>query len=322
MTSIFSNVTLSTTNYDALLIGWNTDTSAVAGDGIDDIPTGITFSGGNSTYCDGESAWNELDTTHGWTITDNGLSCDIYVSPKIYLQGPINNPTDAGLMNDDLRDGGYIPTTSPYTDVLTCDSSVFDLGGTSGTGTIDDDIVDWVWIELRDENDNTSVIDSQSALLQRDGDIVGVDGISELSFSQSSGNYFVSIAHRNHIGIITASAISLSSTSTSVGLATSTVLINGGTNAVYDLGDGTYALFSGDYDSNGQVQNLDLSNTQTLLGSAGYSDADFDLNAQVQNTDINNSLSPNIGNGAQFSRTANQLLIIAPLSEIHQNKKQ
>ena len=71
----FTNTGLSRSNYDNTLIGWNTDSSNIDGDGIDDIPHGIVFNGGNSVYCNGEAARINLATTHGWTITDGGLDC-------------------------------------------------------------------------------------------------------------------------------------------------------------------------------------------------------------------------------------------------------
>jgi hypothetical protein len=66
------------------------------------------------------------------------------------------------------------------------------------------------------------------------------------------------------------------------------------------MGENVYAMFSGDFDSNGQVQNSDASDVILLLGSSGYSPADMDMNGQVQNTDINNIITPNTGNGEQF----------------------
>ncbi|MCP4122771.1 MAG: DUF285 domain-containing protein, partial [Bacteroidetes bacterium] len=48
ITEMFVGATLSTANYDALLIGWATDSSGTPGDGIDDIPTtDMYFNGGN-----------------------------------------------------------------------------------------------------------------------------------------------------------------------------------------------------------------------------------------------------------------------------------
>ncbi|NQY29616.1 MAG: hypothetical protein HRT69_09100, partial [Flavobacteriaceae bacterium] len=67
----------------------------------------------------------------------------INVAIDAFLQGPSLSPNTAGLMNDDLRIGSYIPTTSPYSDNLTCNTSVFTAIG-------NDAIVDWVFVELRD----------------------------------------------------------------------------------------------------------------------------------------------------------------------------
>jgi surface protein len=64
-TDMFTGVSLSTTNYDALLTGWGAQT----------LFPGVTFSGGGSHYCLGESARNHMTTTHGWTITDGGKDC-------------------------------------------------------------------------------------------------------------------------------------------------------------------------------------------------------------------------------------------------------
>ena len=64
---MFNQVTLSTSNYDALLIGWNAQ----------NLQTGVTFNGGNSTYCSDEAiaARGNMTTTNGWMITDGGNDC-------------------------------------------------------------------------------------------------------------------------------------------------------------------------------------------------------------------------------------------------------
>ncbi|MEO1030593.1 MAG: BspA family leucine-rich repeat surface protein, partial [Bacteroidota bacterium] len=72
---MFFNATLSTANYDALLMGWSTlDTDA----GETEIPTNLYFDGGNSQYCLGEDARNLLIGTYDWEIDDSGLSCSAY----------------------------------------------------------------------------------------------------------------------------------------------------------------------------------------------------------------------------------------------------
>jgi len=144
-------------------------------------------------------------TTSNWIADTDVDGCSIQLSAKIYLQGAILNPNTGEelLMRDDLRLANLIPTTSPYADGLTCDASVFSVANFNA-------IVDWVWVELRDKTDNTVIVYSQSALLQRDGDLVDIDGISILNLSLNNDDYYVTIHHRNHFGIMTASPISLS----------------------------------------------------------------------------------------------------------------
>ncbi|WP_157816208.1 hypothetical protein [Spirosoma pollinicola] len=64
-------------------------------------------------------------------------------------------------------------------------------------------------------------MDSRPALVQRDGDIVEIDGTSAVAFSAVQGSYYVSVKHRNHLGVMTASAVPLSVTGTSVDFRTS-----------------------------------------------------------------------------------------------------
>ncbi|MEC4738505.1 BspA family leucine-rich repeat surface protein [Shewanella sp. E94] len=65
MGNMFSGVTLTTTNYDALLIGWNAQS----------LQSGVSFDGGNSKYCNGESQRSNMIASDSWTITDGGKSC-------------------------------------------------------------------------------------------------------------------------------------------------------------------------------------------------------------------------------------------------------
>ncbi|AOW21631.1 hypothetical protein [Urechidicola croceus] len=240
----------------------------------------------------------------------NGIQLSINISPKIFLQGPLLTQQTTGLMNDNLRSNSIIPTTSPYIDVATIAPGVLNTGGSLGTGDPENDIVDWIWVELRDKNDNTNILASQSALIQRDGDIVSLNGTSSLSFDLEPDDYFVAVAHRIHLGVITANVVSLNGSNTNLDLTTNPILINGGLSAVADMGSGTFALFSGDFDGNGQVQNDDASAVVQLIGSSGYANADIDMNSQVQNSDLTNALLPNLGNGEQLKDT--RIRIIAP----------
>jgi len=127
---------------------------------------------------------------------------------KVFLQGPYNAGT--GLMDDQIRTA--LPLTDPYT------PPNFIHVGTGGESvapgvfavTGNDAIVDWVFLELRDKSDNTTVVAARAALLQRDGDIVDVDGVSPVLFTNVvPGDYFVAVRHRNHLAIMTATPVPL-----------------------------------------------------------------------------------------------------------------
>jgi surface protein len=61
---MFRNASLSASNYEDLLIGWNGQV----------LQPGVVFDGGNSTFCSPEAvaARANIITTYGWTITDGG----------------------------------------------------------------------------------------------------------------------------------------------------------------------------------------------------------------------------------------------------------
>ncbi len=88
MSGMFYNVTLSTANYDALLIGWASNSN---------LQSNVIFHGGNSTYCNAENARNILVNNFGWTISDWGYDCsslgidETSVSDFSIFPNPANN---------------------------------------------------------------------------------------------------------------------------------------------------------------------------------------------------------------------------------------
>jgi len=142
----------------------------------------------------------------------------VCLQAKVYLQGALFGVLlPDTLMRDDLRVKGYLPTTSPYpamgmTGLTTANTSTLAvLGASSPSGK--DAIVDWVFVELRSKTSPTTVVDSRSALLQRDGDIVDVDGVSTITFNSASpDSYYVVVKHRNHLGVMSKTPVDMTST--------------------------------------------------------------------------------------------------------------
>lgn len=153
------------------------------------------------------------------TITVNAVDDILSLLPKVYLQGALFG-VSGPLMRDDLRVRGLLPLASPYVSLnptMGPASENVNSSAVFNAATDANDIVDWVFVELRDSHDPTSVVFSRSALLQRDGDIVDVDGTSPVQFIvEEPDTFYVAIRHRNHLGIMTATARSLSAVSTTI----------------------------------------------------------------------------------------------------------
>lgn len=162
---------------------------------------------------------------------------DVSINVRVYLEGPmLNNNNEVGttherpLMRDDLRispftSKRYIPDHDPYGPMSARSwvsneekynhvksglnlkfTSIADpeiVFGVEG----EDAIVDWVFVELRSKVDHTQIISTRSGLLQRDGDVVDLDGQSALRFSGVDvDDYYLVVRHRNHFGAMTAEA--------------------------------------------------------------------------------------------------------------------
>ncbi|MEM1216018.1 MAG: hypothetical protein AAGJ82_10055 [Bacteroidota bacterium] len=233
----------------------------------------------------------------GQTLADPGGRVDV----KVLLQGTYDS---AGEHRDDLRSGGYLPGGEPYS-ALGFQQAGFgggeavDLSVYNTTGS--DAIVDWLLLEIFDTNTPEQLVATKTVLLQKDGDVVDLDGESVVNIpGLPEGNYRIALLHRNHLPVKIAVPVFLSATTTTIDLMTDPMTLVGGPNAVTDFGDGFYGLVSGDSDGNGQIQNTDGNNMLQILGASGYLSGDTDLNGQVQNIDLQLKLTPNLGRGQQY----------------------
>ena len=247
------------------------------------------------------------------------VSNSVAVNLKVLLEGPYQG---AGLMSDALRASSVLPTTEPYTGMgftqtgggggETVNASVF-------TTTGDNAVVDWILVELRNASTPSQVVATRCGLLQKDGDIVGLDGVSSLVLSAIPGSYYVAVRHRNHLGIMTASAIALSGTAVSIDFrqaATSTW----GTQARKDLG-GLWGLWCGNVFRDGSVSSLKYTGTGndrdpilTTVGGttptavvSGYMREDVNLSGQVKYTGSTNDRDPILVNIGSTTPTATRV---------------
>lgn len=136
----------------------------------------------------------------------------VLLSAKVLLQGIFD--TSSSMMNDLLRSNSLVPMREPYTAISGMSNlqNAYKLMPKAlQTNTGNDAVVDWVTVELRDENTPETILATRAALLQRDGDVVDTDGVSPVKFKGiDPGNYYVAIRHRNHLGVMTQAAVSFS----------------------------------------------------------------------------------------------------------------
>ncbi|WP_375447226.1 Ig-like domain-containing protein [uncultured Fibrella sp.] len=190
---------------------------------------------------------------------------------RVMLQGALFGSPD-NLMRDDLRSQKFLPLTEPYSALGAARFTHVNGGGgetmpasvtalNAGTGNA---VVDWVFVELRDPSNLSLVVATRSAMVQRDGDVVlASDGVSPLSFTGLSGNsFYVSVKHRNHLGVMTATAVPLSATGTIVDFPSSTsAQVWNKVIGAFDFDgweqvtvNGQQALWAGDANHNGKVK--------------------------------------------------------------------
>lgn len=197
----------------------NTNGGDFDGDGIcenvdcDDNNACVPTTPGTPCDDNNSSTQNDVIQADGCTCSGSMNLTTISLNAKVILQGAYN--TSNNLMNDLLRQQNLIPLTQPYSN----DLNFQHVGNEQTTNQVlnqtgENAIVDWVLLELRNANNPSQILNTRAALLQRDGDIVDVDGISPVSFEVSENNYFLSVRHRNHLGTMTENIININNNPT------------------------------------------------------------------------------------------------------------
>lgn len=269
----------------------------------------------SSTSGTNDAALNRVGVPVAANGTVYGMDKFVYVKAKAFLQGAFNTTT--GVMSDALRTPtNLIPLTDPYrsapysttfthvnnTVAETALASVF-----SDQASTDNNIVDWVFLELRNStvSPGNTVLQTRSALITRAGNIVDVDGVSPVTFNNTvNGNYTIAIRHRNHLGISADPSSNLyaaaeaKGTAPTLDITTATDAQIFGTAAAYTTGGGKNLMWAGNANSNTTVRFIGLANDKDYLlitapnnglgNSAGttlsnvYSPSDLNMNRAVR----------------------------------------
>jgi hypothetical protein len=240
----------------------------------------------------------------------------LLVSPKVFFQGPFN--TGTAVMSDALRTvtvvsggttdatHGVIPVTEPYTGL-----SGFTHSGSGGAEAItagvfgvfnvtnNDAITDWVFVQVHDGVTGT-VVGTRAALVQRDGDVVETDGVSPVNMAGfAAGNYFVSVRHRNHLGVRSLNNLALAKTTTTAynfttaqtqafpgAVVTNTPMVALTPTAFFGMwgGDATgnrQTRYSGGGNDQNQLLNVTLGGNPSGFINGTYNRSDLNMNGRV-----------------------------------------
>ncbi len=246
-------------------------------DGLPDYLDPDSDGDGTADIVEGGNGWQDLDgngqvdnptdpdsdgvaNNHGDDRKPNdfgGLGTTTLLHIRLSLEGGFANGTDT-LMRDDLRQAGLIPLQQPYQGSVNNRFAQTGGGNEATTSTVlaanpnsPNAIVDWMLLEFRKAGASSVVVRTANALLQRDGDIVGGDG-NPMGVMIDTGNYFLSVKHRNHLGVMTANPVVVSGTPVTIDFTKVTTPLYGST-PVKLMPSGRRALIGGDVNSDGQV---------------------------------------------------------------------
>jgi hypothetical protein len=245
-----------------------------------------------------------VDPAWGYDGTSLVAACaPVDVAVRTLLGGPFDQPS--GLMNDGIRSSGQLPGIEPYTS-MGYDHRMKGGGEVMGPGvaqvTGPDAIVDWVVLEQRSGTDPSEVISTATFLLQRDGDVVGLNGSSVPRWPVVLGQHHLAVHHRNHAGVMTAMPLSFTAGAPmNIDLAEPATPVYGNEAASF-VGD-VRVLWPGDVNGDGTIRYSGASNDRDPVLAAiggsiptntvsGYAPEDVNLDGLIRYAGAANDRDP------------------------------
>ncbi len=240
---------------------------------------------------------NAVDTVQCASIPITVLPHALEMDVDLLLDGPFDPLS--GWMRDDLRLQGLIPDLEPY--------SALGLPPTTGPGATlmpgalanggPEAVVDWVLVELRDAADPAVLLHRVPGLLQRNGQVVSLDGVSPLTLTAPVRFAYVALRHRNHLGVMTAAPLDLGTSVLALDLRAPASPCHGtmprrerGTQRTLWAGnatlDGMVSYVGGNNDRDAVL--VSIGGTPPTAVSAGYLQADVNLDGLVKYTGARN----------------------------------
>jgi|GEM_PF-738777 len=200
----------------------------------------------------------------------------VFMQVKLFLQGAYD--AGAHAMTTHLNTSGHIPLVSPYSDHRT-------------VSTIPANVTDWVMVELR--TTGGTVAGQKSFFLHKNGYLADDDGLTAQVIFEgvTDGSYYVIIYHRNHIAVMSANPVALTSGGAvlydfTTSLSQSWEFDSAGRTCV-ELEPGVWGLWAGDINQDGVITTRDyvVWYDANFAGESGYCVSDIDLNGSPAASD-------------------------------------
>lgn len=223
----------------------------------------------------------------------------------VYLEGPMMDIANIGVYFDEMISelselhqllpgmANNLQSGQPY------NALPWSYSGTEGTGFTDATyqslknqyglpIVDWVLVELRTGLGTSSTVATQAGLLQADGNVLFTN---PSAFSQFTGQYYVFVSHRNHLGIISPMPVSVTNGVFRYDFRTQNSYSGFGFGQK-EIIPGRWAMYAGDCDqlSDGVYFDINANDKAYLTLENGVFDnylrSDFNLNGDVNGSEF------------------------------------
>lgn len=205
------------------------------------------------------------------SLTFSQDSINIRVNVKIFLQGPFNGAE----METSLRDKNLIPLLQPY------NIPPWEYNGNEKVQNIPKDVVDWIFVELSKEQNESAVTNQKACFLKADGEIFNINNEKGIVFRIKEGDkYYIIVHHRNHLSIVSSKPMEAKSSSLIYDFSASTNSVFGNSSLI-DLGNGIFGMPTGDSDANGIINSLDFKVIGEHIFNKGYINCDLDMNGVV-----------------------------------------
>ncbi|MCF8294852.1 MAG: BspA family leucine-rich repeat surface protein [Bacteroidales bacterium] len=214
------------------------------------VQSNVVFNAGSSQYTSAAVAARSTLTSapNSWTITDGGLY----------------EPFKTLTLSDIMLQGLYAGSNTM--------NEAYDENGIHWA----EGIADHITVELHDAAAYSTIIYTASDV------VLSTSGDAEISIpSEYLGSYYITIKHRNSIETVSANPVSFSTGEISQSFANPANVYG---NNLIEMIDGTYCIFGGDVNQDGNVNLLDIEsvNTQLIAGEIGYINQDTDGNGSIQ----------------------------------------